>query len=260
MSVIWMRISWYERVRAMKWSTILGASLLVTACVAPSPTEVSRATIEAPPGFPFSFYQQALADGKAVYAVRPQESLVRIYAYRTGALSRMGHDHVISSRTVEGMSVTSQASAEPAVLIEADLYMPLQSMLVDEQSLRLEAGFTTEVSERARSGTRANMLSSLGATEFPQVLLHIEASVEHSGLAATEILLQVTITMHGVTTRLSVPATVSLDAAGWRAEGQFPLRQTDFGIEPHSALGGALSVMDELKIAFELNAVRLLAN
>ncbi len=257
MSIAGTQTSSYRSIRSPTSALILLSFLFVNGCVAPSTIDASRAAVEAPPDFPFSFYQRALADGNAVYEISPQDSLVRIYAYRTGALSRMGHDHVISSRTVSGLSVITAASTELAAVVQADLYMPLEWLLVDEAMLRTEAGFTTEVSARARSGTRANMLNSLEATEFPLVLLHIEGSLEQAKPAAAEILLQITITLHGVTAGFSIPATVSLDNTGWHAEGCFSLRQTDFAIEPHSALGGALSVLDELNIDFDIYAVRL---
>jgi len=257
MSVTGTQTSTFTPFRALKGLLILLSSLLAGACIAPPSTEVSRAAVEAPPDFPLAFYQQALADGQAVYEISSPDSLVRVYAYRAGALSRMGHDHVISSRTVEGLSVIAPAATKPAILVRADLYMPLEMLLVDEESLRREAGFNTEVSERARSGTRANMLSSLGASQFPQVQVLIEASLEQSTVAAARILLQVTVTLHGVSKRLTVPASVSLDNAGWHAEGRFSLQQTDFGIAPHSALGGALSVRDELQVDFDIYAMRL---
>jgi hypothetical protein len=37
-----------------------------------------------------------------------------------------------------------------------------------------------------------------------------------------------------------------------RASGEFTLRQTDYGIQPFSAIGGAMKVKDELKFCFEM--------
>jgi hypothetical protein len=39
-----------------------------------------------------------------------------------------------------------------------------------------------------------------------------------------------------------------------RISGEFPLRQSDYGIEPFSFAGGALRLKDELKFNFELVA------
>jgi hypothetical protein len=39
-----------------------------------------------------------------------------------------------------------------------------------------------------------------------------------------------------------------------RISGEFPLRQSDYGIKPVSFAGGALRLKDELKLSFELMA------
>ncbi len=39
-----------------------------------------------------------------------------------------------------------------------------------------------------------------------------------------------------------------------RVAGEFPLRQSDYGIKPVSFAGGALRLKDELKFNFELVA------
>jgi hypothetical protein len=49
-------------------------------------------------------------------------------------------------------------------------------------------------------------------------------------------------------------ATVSLDRNRLSARGALSIRQTDFGIKPFSAMGGALYVLDPIMIEFELSA------
>jgi hypothetical protein len=39
-----------------------------------------------------------------------------------------------------------------------------------------------------------------------------------------------------------------------RISGGFPLRQSDYGIQPFSFVGGALRLKDEIKFSFELVA------
>ena len=41
-----------------------------------------------------------------------------------------------------------------------------------------------------------------------------------------------------------------------RISGEFPIRQSDYGIKPVSFAGGALKLKDELKFSFELVARR----
>jgi len=232
---------------------VLAVCLLVVACVAP-PTVDPPASL--PDEFPPSEYEAAKVRGESVYEIDATRSLIRVFAYRAGSLSRMGHDHVIASRAIRGFILHTPIVDKQGAIVQADLYMPLFSMTVDEESLRADAGFKTEVSERARAGTRSNMLASLDAAAYPHVMLHIDAALDNRELVDAEVPLQVTVTLHGITSTIEVFAVVSVDADNLQAEGLFSLCQSDFGVEPHSALGGALAVRDELVIAFQINATR----
>jgi len=68
--------------------------------------------------------------------------------------------------------------------------------------------------------------------------------------------LQVAVTLHGVTRRLDLPATVRVDAATIIADGSARLKQTDFGITPFSVGAGLLAVGDELEVRYRIVARR----
>lgn len=235
---------------------VLITGLLLAACVAPPVVDLPTALPGIPADFPRSRYEAAIVRGDSVYEIDANQSLIRVFAYRAGSLSRIGHDHVIASRAVGGFVLLTDLPDRRGVNVQADLYMSLFSLTVDDEDLRAEAGFGTEVSERARIGTRSNMLASLDAAGYPHVTLHIEASLENSKLVAAAVPLQATITLHGISLTVAVLAQVSMDTESLHAAGRFALRQSDFGIQPHSALGGALTVRDELDIAFQINAFR----
>jgi len=242
--------------RGARWLVILVTSGLVVGCVAPPAIDFPTSLSQSPADFPHDRYAAASLRGESVYEIDPLQSMIRVHAYRAGSLSRMGHDHVIASRGVGGFALKTRFSDGRGVAVQADLFMSLYSMTVDDEGLRAEAGFDTEVSERARRGTRANMLASLDAARYPHVTLHIEAMLQDSELIAAAVPLQATITMHGISLTVELLARVSMDAETLHAEGRFTLRQSDFGIRPHSALGGALAVRDELDIAFQIDAFR----
>ncbi len=61
-------------------------------------------------------------------------------------------------------------------------------------------------------------------------------------------------TLHGIRKQFSIPVTVKATDAGLWVSGTFVLRQTVFGSEPFSALGGLLSVRDLIMIEFKLEA------
>ncbi len=228
-------------------------SLLIAACAAPPPPP------DVPTGAPADYSERRyrdLAADELVFEIDAERTLIRIYVYRGGALARLGHDHVVASRDVAGFVLLGPDEGGER-RVEADLYAPLAAMSVDEAALRQEAKFTTEPSESDREGTRGNMLKSVGAAEHPFVALEVQSSaaVEIPGGGRFDI--DVTVTLNGVTSLISVPVDVRVDAASLGAAGAFTIRQTAFDIEPFSVLGGALTVKDEIDIRFELHADRL---
>jgi polyisoprenoid-binding protein YceI len=63
------------------------------------------------------------------------------------------------------------------------------------------------------------------------------------------------LTLHGVTQKnlwISPETTITGDSL--RAQGQFSLKQTDFGIKPFSAVGGTIKLKNELKFSFDIVA------
>jgi len=206
----------------------------------------------APADFPADKYAGARR-GERIYAVASSASLVIVKVYRGGALSRLGHDHVVAARNVEGyVALTPAAGGGTAV--QADLYAALGTLTVDEAELRAAAGFAIEPSEEDKEGTRANMLKSIEAGSFPYVQVALAASVPARGPFDGEVEANVSISLHGVEKTYQIPIDVSLSDDDLRASGSFQIVQTDFDIEPFSVMGGALAVRDELDIEFHVRA------
>ena len=60
------------------------------------------------------------------------------------------------------------------------------------------------------------------------------------------------LTMHGVMRSLEIPCNVTFAADSVRTNGDFTIRQTDYGIRLVSVAGGTLKLKDELKFSFDL--------
>jgi hypothetical protein len=221
--------------------------LALMACAAPplppqSPLPVSQATLAWPAQLPAAWYRAAAARGETVLHIDAAASLVEIEVRRGGTMARLGHDHIIASRNVRGL-VAPQTG-------RADLYVALDSLIVDEPALRKVAGLLTEPSPEAIAGTRRNMLDKVLETErFPFAYIHVQ-QLEDS-------LLQVELTLHGVTRSWNIPAQLKKTAHGIVVSGKLQLLQSEFGITPFSVLGGALQVQDGLTLRFNLYAAPL---
>jgi polyisoprenoid-binding protein YceI len=193
------------------------------------------------PGADPGWYRARATSGVAVYAVDPGASMVTVTVRRAGLMARLGHDHVVASRTLAGHVAPGAGSA--------DVSFRVDQMSVDEPQLLRDAGIARQPSPQAVEGTRTNMLGPvLEAQRYPLVTLHAEGQADDR--------LRVAVTLHGTTRWLALPATVRVDAAQVIASGTAHLKQTDFGITPFSVGGGLLSVQDELEVRYHIVARR----
>jgi hypothetical protein len=194
-----------------------------------------------PADFPSAHYRRAEASGAKVLRVDPRRSLVVIEVGRAGSLARVGHDHVVSVRDLQGYVHDAEG--------RADLWMPLDRMIVDEAELRAQAGFDKHPSPEAIDATRRNMLEKvLESARFPYALI----SVTRPPSAAPSM--SVAITLHGVTRSFAVPVRIDRLEDGIEASGTLSFNQSDFAIVPFSVLGGALQVRDRVDLRFRVFA------
>jgi len=216
--------------RGARWLLVL----LLSACAAPPPLPVSAPTA----GIDTNWYAQARRRGEQVLSIDTQRSLITIVVRRSGPFARLGHDHVVASRSISGLVAPGAG--------RADFQFRLDQLSVDEAELRRVAGLDSQPSADDIAGTRHNMLVKvLDAERYPLVSLHGER-------AGDAIVL--TIHLHGMSRSLTVPTRIEREAHGLTASGSFALLQTDFGITPMSVLGGAIQVEDRMELQFRLVA------
>ena len=217
------------------------ACALLAACTpfAPPPVASLPAAPVAAPAMPAPAWQQP---GVHVLHIVPQESLLTITVRRGGALARLGHDHVIASRTLQGVVAHAPGRAQ--------FQFRLDEMSVDEESLRQAAGLTTTPSADAIAGTRHNMLVRvLEAERYPWVRIDTRRT-------GNKEMLDADITLHGVTRTMQLPVRIeeTADGRSLQASGSLLLKQSDFGIVPFAVLGGAMAVQDQMELAFRITA------
>jgi hypothetical protein len=184
------------------------------------------------------------------YRLVPGESEVRLLVYRSGALARLGHNHVITSHDLSGTIVLTD---DPSRTYFA-LVMPVMSLAVDEPEARAGEGtdFSAAVSDDARDGTRRNMLRPevLDGEHYPAIML-TSASVTPAGDAYD---VAFTVELRGMRHVLRVPVRVTLEDGRLTAVGELSFRQSALGLRPFTALMGALAVEDEMRVKFRIRA------
>lgn len=196
---------------------------------------------QTPADFPEAYYLQAEVSGSKIYRIDTKGSLITIDVRRGGVLERLGHNHVVASRDVTGY-VDMTAG-------RADLFVPLDLLVVDEPGLRAEAGLASQLAQEAIEGTRRNMLDKVLETRnYPFAFVRIIRRTPD------ETSLDAAITLHNTLNNFHFPAKIETTPGGIKISGQMTLNQTDFGITPFSILGGAMQVQDKLDLHFRIFA------
>lgn len=161
---------------------------------------------------------------------------LHILVYRGGTAARLGHNHVLQAGDLR----VEWAGPGPVLRFRLD------ALRVDPPGLRAALGpaFASAVDDAARAGTRANLLKALEAASHPEVVVRTLQQVGEGAHLAVEA----ELTLHGVTRR----QWLAVEVDGPRARGQTVIRQSDFGLQPFTVLGGLLAVQDALVVQFEL--------
>jgi polyisoprenoid-binding protein YceI len=174
-----------------------------------------------------------------------RESRVVIEVGRSGLLGLAGHAHEVEAPVGGSIVLDRSDPAHSEVVLE-----------FETAALRV-----TGRGEPARDVPEVQrvMLSDrvLDATRYPTITFR---SRSIAGVTASEhgLLALVTgdLTLHGVTRPLAIPVRVTFTDDSLSAEGTATVKQTDFGMQPVTAAGGAIRVKDELEISFNVKAGR----
>jgi len=189
------------------------------------------------------------------YDVAAKQSHLVVLVYRAGPLASFGHNHVIDCHCVTG---TLYLPRDP-LRTGFDLRIAVSRLTVDDPALRAaehSPDFPPDVPQSARQGTRHNMLGAalLNVVRYPDIALR-SAGFQPSpdgkpGHGIARILVRVVGGWHPIT----LPVRYEIRQGEVVATGEFPLKQTDLGLTPFTALGGALQVKDGMKVSLTLVA------
>ena len=244
---------------SVRWKLLLPALSLAMLSGCPSPP---RAPPPLPPAAPGAA-PPAVAPVPAPhvgtpYQILPQSSLLTVLVYRGGTLASAGHNHVIASHDLSGAVYIPSAVMQSSF----EVHVPVGTLTVDEAELRAQqpaAEFPPDVSESAKQGTRRNMLGEalLDAQRNPEIVLQ-SLQLEPAGSTAANsgaVLAHVQSSVRGQLRTFTVPVRYRLEEKGTlEISGEFPLRQSELGLTPFSAMLGALQVQDEMRVNFHIVA------
>jgi polyisoprenoid-binding protein YceI len=183
--------------------------------------------------------QKGLAPVK--FKIDAAGSRFTVQAFATGLLSAFGHNPTIAIRDYDGEIQLNPDTIDASVRVTVRTSaMEVVDEMKNDDRKKLEQAMYDQVLEPNRFPT--------AVYESKQIRVQKDS--------AEQWLVHVTgeLSFHGVTQSHSFDARVNYMGTMMRIAGEFPLRQSDYGIKPVSFGGGVLKSKDELKFNFEMVA------
>ena len=184
--------------------------------------------------------QKGLAPVK--FKIDATASRFSVQAFATGFLSAFGHNPTIAIRDYDGeiqFNPDTIDNASVRVTVRTSAMEVVDEMKNDDRK-KLEQAMYDQVLEPNRFPT--------AVYESKQITVQKDSAEQWRVHVAGEL------SFHGATQSHSFDARVNHMGTTMRIVGEFPLRQSDYGIKPVSFAGGALKSKDEVKFNFEMVA------
>ncbi len=172
--------------------------------------------------------------GAENHTIDAEHSTLTVFVDKSGFLSAFADDHVIRAPIASG-SISSDTSLVVEVSVRS------ANLKVLDPSLPADK----------RAEVQARMLGPevLDSMKYPDITF-ISTAIESVG--ADRWMVTGRLTIHGETR----PTRFAVVQENGRFRGTVGLKQSDFGIQPISILGGTVRVKDELKVEFDIVARR----
>src|SRR5262245_56452372 len=187
------------------------------------------------------------------YVVDAAQSDFHWLVYKAGALSRFGHNHTVAAGDLSGNVIVN---GDDLAKSQLELQFSVGKLVVDDPKLRSTLGeeFSSVPKEDDIAGTKRNMLSDrvLDGEKYPQIRITGTGPMMASGMQE----LAVKVEMLGRVIDLKVPTEVMIDGGQLRAKGEFELTHADLGMQPFTALAGALQVGEKMSFTYDVTARR----
>jgi polyisoprenoid-binding protein YceI len=183
--------------------------------------------------------QKGLAPVK--FKIDAAASRFTVQAFATGLLSAFGHNPTIAIRDYDGEIQLNPDTIDASVRVTVRTSaMEVVDEMKNDDRKKLEQAMYDQVLEPNRFPT--------AVYESKQIRVQKDSAEQWRVHVTGEL------SFHGVTQSHSFDARVNYMGTMMRIAGDFPLRQSDYGIKPVSFAGGVLKSKDELKFNFEMVA------
>jgi polyisoprenoid-binding protein YceI len=179
--------------------------------------------------------------GTLRFRLDAKQSRFMVRAFSGGLLWFKGHDHFIAVRDFTGEAQVTRDAINPASL----------QFTVKAESLEETRDVFTEPQKQIINKEIRELV--LETAKYPEIIFQstdVTGQLNSSG--QYQVRIGGNLTLHGVTRRIVIPATVILSGSDLRASGEFSVNRSDYKIDATSAFHGMIRVRDKLKFTFEI--------
>jgi polyisoprenoid-binding protein YceI len=174
------------------------------------------------------------------YRFDPGPGHITVQGYATGMLSILAHNPTIIAR-----EYSAELQFTPETFADASFQLTVRG-----DSLQVTNNVKPQDRQEIESRMRDEVLET---SRFPEIRYQ-STTISASRIAENWYRLQFAgdLSLHGVTNKLPVDAQCRIVDDELRLSGEFTLLQSVFRIKRVTAVGGAITLKDELKLSFEL--------
>src|SRR2546421_8695828 len=187
------------------------------------------------------------AESKTTYSIDSSKSKIEIQVAKDGFFKAFGHDHLVSTTHFSGSVRLAESKMEESSV----------TVTAEANSLRV---IDPGESEKDRSEMQATMLGEQGfdVARYPQIQFS-SSTIKVVSASKNTFDLQVSgpLTLHGTQKPVTLPVHLQIsDDGSLTCDTEISLLQSDFGITPYKAAGGAVKVKDKIKLTFHIVATK----
>ncbi|HYJ89727.1 MAG TPA: YceI family protein [Pyrinomonadaceae bacterium] len=179
------------------------------------------------------------------FKLDPSKSTFICHANRAGIAYFKGRSHRVAVKDFDGEASMSLDSVSPA-----SLTMTIRSASLEE---------TDPIFTPQEKGTINGELNKivLETAKYPEITFKSTDITGSLKNGAFDVKVTGDITLHGITRRVTIPATVTVNGDTFEAKGNFSLNRKRFGVNATEAFHGFVKVRHVLKFEFDIIGQRV---
>jgi polyisoprenoid-binding protein YceI len=180
------------------------------------------------------------------YQLDASRSKFIAHALRGGLLWFKGHDHLIAVREFSGEAQLTPDSINPASL----------EIIAKTASMEETSSVFTEAQKQIINKELREIV--LLPDQYPEIVFKsTSVSGKSAGKDQYDLKMAGNLTLNGITRPIKIPTKVTVTGNELRAQGEFSIDRSDFGVKATSAFHGLVRVRNKVKFEFDIIGHRL---